>query len=818
MFRNYIHIAWRNLIKNKTQSMILLGGLTVGMATCILLLQYVSFQLSFDTFHGKSANIYRVINERFQNGQSIQKGTITYPMVAPSLKEDIPAVVNATRMAYNGDIIISKDDKVEKLGTNFWVDEHFFEIFDFPMLALESDQIFKNVNEVVIPHRIADLFFSDINKDYKSVLGRSVFLDRFDNPFKIVGVLDDIPQNSSYDFDLLVSYPTLVSFMGDNADKSKTNSDFHHFVELMPGTDVKQLEDDLEDFSSRHFNGTEASGSEEVFSLQPLEEAHLNSNGLEYEVGSTANGNSVWGLLIIAFFILVIAWINYLNLSSVRAIERSREVGVRKVVGASRGQLMMQFLSEAVLANILSFMAAISMVQLISPWFTKMLSLDEGTLSLWQNSNLNIYLVLTMFGLILAGILLSGLYPAWLMSSSHVSSVLKGVFKRNLGGNNLRRVLVVSQFSLSMLLIAGTLIVSRQIRFLNEKDLGFIIDQVLVIDGPELEGFDSSFIERINTFKSEVRQIPGVTSASTSNRIPGDRMGRVFQVRNAQQPDHGTFMSSFLSVDFDYADTYDLRPLAGRFFRAEDHHVDMANIDKIVLNENAVELFGFTSPEMAVGQHLNFFNKNWQVVGVLPDFHQLSFHYAIEPIIFTPFYGTGNYISIKVEADNVRSVVSAVEEKYHAVFPGNTFVYDFADASFKSSYEGDQVFGKVLSLFTIITIIIACLGLFGLASYTTYLKTKEIGVRKVLGASPISIVRMLSMDYLRLIFFAFIISIPVALYVSNLWLQEFAYHSPVGWGVFIVVGFASILAAMMAVMYQSISAALANPAESLRTD
>lgn len=818
MFRNYIRIAWRNLIKNKAQSMILLGGLTVGMATCILLLQYVSFQLSFDTFHEKSSNIYRVINERFQNGQSIQKGTITYPMVSPALKDDIPSVVNATRMAYNGDVIISKDNQVEKLGANFWVDEHFFEMFDFPMLAIQNDHILRNVNEVVIPYEIADLFFPDSKGDYESVLGQSIYLDRFDMPFKIVGVMDDIPGNSSYHFDLLVSYSTLVSFMGDNADKSKQNSDFHHFVELAPGTDVTNLADDLRDFSMRHFNGTEASGSEEVFTLQPLGEAHLHSNRLEYEIAATANGNSVWGLLIIAFFILIIAWINYLNLSSVKAIERSREVGVRKVVGASRRQLMTQFLTEAFLANMLSLIAAISLVQLISPWFSELLSMEQDTLSLLRDSNLNIYLVLGMLGLILVGIVLSGLYPAWLMSSSHVSSVLKGVFDRNLGGNTLRRALVVSQFALSMLLIAGTLIVSRQIRFLTEKDLGFNIDQVLIIDGPELEGFDSSFIERINTFKSEVNQIPGVLSATTSNRVPGDRMGRVFQVRNVEAPDHGTFMSSFLSVDFDYAETYGLEPVAGRFFRAEDHHIDPANIDKIVVNENAVQLFGFKSPETAVGKHLNIFDKNWQIVGVLPDFHQLSFHHAIEPIIFTPFYGTGNYISVKANAGNIRDVLGSIEERYLAVFPGNTFVYDFADASFRSSYEGDEVFGNVLSLFTLITIIIACLGLFGLASYTTYLKTKEIGVRKVLGASPFSIVRMLSMDYLRLIVMAFVISIPVALYLSDLWLQEFAYRSRVGWEIFVIVGVAAVLAAMIAIMYQSITAALANPAESLRTD
>ncbi|MEM6316024.1 MAG: ABC transporter permease [Bacteroidota bacterium] len=819
MFQNNLKLAFRNLLKNKTQSSILIVGLTIGMAACMLLLQYVNFELSFDDFHQKQSNIYRIVNERIQNGETVQKGTITYPTIGPTMREEFPEVKNFTRMYYSSDVMIVRDNEVEPVEPGLWVDEHFFELFDFKILASEGLQLLNETNQLVLTQDLADRYFPAAKGNYEKVIGQEMRIDRDPDVYKIVGVCENVPANSSIQFEMLGSYASCIRYMGEGADNSWTFSDFYHFIELASETDVAALEAKFTDFSERHFRGTEVSGSKEIFTLQPFADAHLYSADLEYEIGRTANGQAVWSLLIIAFFILVIAWINYVNLSSVRAIERAKEVGVRKVLGANRGQLIRQFLAEALAVNTFSLLLAVGLVQIVSPFFATHFGLSPENLSLFSSQNVGNYLWLALFGLIVLGVLVSGIYPALLLSSSQMTSVLKGVFAKKAGGGYLRKGLVVFQFTMSIALIITTTLVSNQIQYMSQQDLGFDASQIMVVNSPEMTGFDSTFIDKMDALKAELAKFSTINKAATSGRVPGERMGRIFDLRkSAEKNTEQTYTTNFIFTDFEFAETYGLTPKAGRFFRQQDHNINGSLIDKIVINEAMVRMLGFATNEAAVQEKLFFNNRDYTIVGVLPDFHQRSLHHQIEPILFAPFYSTFNALSLNITTQNISETLLNVKQTYAEFFPGNTFDYYFLDESFQQLYESEQRFGSILSFFTLLTILIACLGLFGLAAYTTFLRTKEIGVRKVLGASAVSIVALLSKDFLRLVFIALVLAIPLAWWTMNYWLQDFAYRVEMQWWVFVVAGVGAIGIAFLTVSYQSIKAAVANPIQSLKTE
>ncbi|MEL6925150.1 MAG: ABC transporter permease, partial [Bacteroidota bacterium] len=600
---------------------------------------------------------------------------------------------------------------------SLWVDRHFFEIFDFELLAREGPLLLDKPNELVLTRSTADLMFPQLRGNYQQMLGQELSIDRNENTYKVVGICENLPANSTLHFQVLGSYNTLINAWGPGVEDSWTWSDFYHFLELAPGTDVAALEARFDDFSERHFRGNEVTGSEEVFTLQAFKDTHLNSSDMEYEIGRTNNGRAVFALLIIAFFVLIIAWVNYVNLSSVRAIERAKEVGVRKAIGATRGQLVRQFLAEALSINLISLGLAVLTVQLMGPWLANQFGLAPGVLSISGLYQFNSWLLGGLFVLILLGVLVSGAYPAWLLSSPHVSSVLKGIFTRDLRGTGLRRGLVVFQFTISIALIAATWLVSKQISYMSKQDLGINIDQVMILQGPDLARWDSTFIDRMNSFKGALEQYPGVLSAATSNRTPGERMGRQFNIRRIGAADNGQkFTSNSISVDFEFAETYSLAPVEGRFFRREDHNYDYSQINNLLLNESAARNFGFSSPADAVGQQLLMGDdRNWNIIGVLPDFHQRSLRHAIEPIVFLPLYSTGNAISIKMQTGQIDATIAQVRLTYSEFFPDNPFLYTFADENFQRLYESDQQFSGVLSFFTLMTILIAIFGLFGLA-------------------------------------------------------------------------------------------------------
>ncbi|MEM1326507.1 MAG: FtsX-like permease family protein [Bacteroidota bacterium] len=420
-------------------------------------------------------------------------------------------------------------------------------------------------------------------------------------------------------------------------------------------------------------------------------------------------------------------------------------------------------------------------------------------------------------GLLLVSVLISGAYPAFLLSAPQISNVLKGIFAKDIGGANLRKGLVVFQFTISIGLIVGTWLVSRQIAYVNQQDLGINVEQMMTISPPTLTRFDSIFFGKLDAFKAELAQVPGVEKVTTSSRVPGQNIGRIFQIEKAAEP--GQYVTSnFINADHDYAATYGLAPVAGRFLKPSDHDMVFANIDKLVISEASVDLLGYADAAAAINERVNFWGKSWQIVGVVPNYHQQSLHHRMESLFMISTYGTMHPFSLRVNTQNIEQTIAQVQAVYQDFFPGNYFDYQFLNDRYQTLYEADLRFGNILSFFTLLTIFIACLDLFGLTSYTTFLRTKEIGVRKVLGASVVDLVALLSKNFMLLVIIALFFALPIAYYFMHQWLDNFAYRIEMSWWIFALAGVAAILIAFLTVSVQSVKAALGNPVTSLKNE
>ncbi|MBV8391431.1 MAG: FtsX-like permease family protein, partial [Mucilaginibacter sp.] len=595
------------------------------------------------------------------------------------------------------------------------------------------------------------------------------------------------------------------------------DSDFWHYILLKPGTDYKAFNAKLDAFSQRHFQGNKISGSVEKFYLQPLLRAHLYTD-TEYEIGNTGSSNVVWGLLIIALFIIGIAWVNYINLSTARSAERAKEVGVRKVAGATQGQLIRQFLTESFLINLIALGVALAMVYLAQGIFNNLVQHQLSIAYLFKKGLgghvISIGLILT----VLIGVFISGFYPAFILSAFKPILVLKGKFSNTGKGTLLRKILVVGQFSITVILIAGSFVVYKQIKYMNQQKLGINIDQVMVVNGPIFVQTDTSFVTRTNSLVAELDQIPGVKNAATSFWVPGDEMGRNFDVRSATGDPNTHFTVRFDGISRDYLKTYNMQLLAGRSFVSTDYNSSFDKLHNVILNYNAIKTLGFASPEAAIGRSVFNGGKKWDIVGVVADYHQKSLRYSIEPTILEPAVNIQGQISVKISPKNIEQTVAAVKAKYTSFFPGNIFDYHFLDESFNEQYKNDELFGKAFGIFGGFAILIACLGLSGLSLFATLQRTKEIGVRKVLGASISNIVLLLSKDFIKLVVIAILIAVPIAWHILHHWLQDFAYHITISWWIFALAGVLAVIIALATISFQSIKAAAANPVKSLRSE
>ncbi len=819
MIKNYLKTAWRSLVKNKTFSLINIAGLCIGMAACLLILQYVSFQLSYDQFNKKADDIYRVVNDRYQNGKLVQHGTITYSAVGKAMQNDFPEVINHARVEPLGKTIIDNGDK--KIGdiNVLAVDNSFLSMFSYKLIAGDARTALNDPYTAVISETTARKFFNVKDNDLAALVGKTFIIGTDSIPVKITGICENVPQNSHLKFDILASYITLYS--GKNpyaqADYDFTDSDFWQYLQLKHGTNYKELEAKLDAFSQRHFQGNKVSGSVEKFYLQPLSKAHLYSD-FEYEIGVTASATVVWSLLLIAMLIIIIAWVNYINLATAKSMERAKEVGVRKVAGATKQQLIKQFLTESLTINVVALLMAVIIVGLLQKSFNNLVQQPLSLSYLFAKSGAGYAITVSLIAFIVTGIFVSGFYPAFVLSSFKPILVLKGKFTKSGKGILLRKVLVVGQFVITIALIVGSFIIYQQIKFMNAQQLGMNINQMLIVTPPSLSSFDSSFMARENSFKEEVNKIANVKGVATSDRLAGDEMARAFNIHRSDDNTGNTLSMRNMGIDFNFINVYRIKILAGRNFEFTDYNVDYNKLHNVVINQNAAKLLGYRSNNDAVGKSITMFNKQWDIIGVINSYHQKSLRYVMEPLILQPFYNTNDPFSIKVNPQNLPSTIQQIKKLYAQFFPGNIFNYYFLDSHFNQQYANDELFGSVFAIFSGFAIFIACLGLLGLSLFSTMQRTKEIGVRKVLGASVSNIVMLLSKDFVKLVVIALIIASPIAWYIMHEWLNDFAYRINISWLVFAVAGALALVIALTTVSFQAIKAAIANPVKSLRTE
>ena len=820
MIKHYLKISFRNLWKYKSFSAINIAGLAIGMAACLMILQYVSFEFSYDQFHENKKNIFRVVNDRYQDGKLTQHSTRTYSAIGKAMQEDYPnEIIQYARVTPFYDRIIQYNDKkTEEQGLA--TDNSFLTMFSIPMLAGNRADALSEPNTMILSEKLARKL-SEADKDPRSLIGRMLMLENDSLPYEVTGICKDVPENSHLQFDFLVSYISL--YRGGNAywrraDYSFTESDFWQYIQLRPGADYKTLQKKFASFSQRHFRGNKVSGSDEVFSLQPLVKAHLYSD-FEYEIGKTGNATIVWGLLIIALFTIVIAWVNYINLSTARSIERAREVGVRKAVGALQSQLIRQFLSESLVVNLAALLVAVLLVYLAQPSFNRLLGYELSLQFLFDRSLNGYGVVALLVILIIAGIIIAGIYPALVLSSFKPIAVVKGRLSNQGKGMLLRKTFVVGQFAITVCLIIGSLVIYRQVRFMNNKQLGLTIDQMLIIKPPSLGSVpDSIFFSRLNSFKEEIKQLTYVKGATGSNRVPGMSLSKAFDVHRADDNSGNYHTIDNWGVNHDFINVYEIKMIAGRAFSLTDFNLDWNKNHATVLTESAVQMLGFASPESAVGKKIVMRNKKWDIIGVTTNFHHKSLHHVAEPVLFMPSYGPNNNLSVKISPTNLSKSIVAIREKYEAFFPGNLFDYYFLDEKFNEQYKNDRLFGNVFGLFSALAIFIACLGLFGLSLYAVNQRTREIGIRKVVGASVTTIVLLLCRDFIKLVLLASLLAFPVAWWIMNKWLEDFSYRINISWGIFLLAGAAALFVSLLTISFQAIKAAISNPVKSLRTE
>ena len=798
MLFNNLKIAYRNFLRRKAYSFLNILGLAIGMACSLLILQYVAHEFSYDRFHDDSSNIYRVRYDFYRNGERVFKSATAFPKVGPAMLDEFPEVKNYARLylRYGGGVVRYNDKSIFENNV-FQADQSFFDIFSYKLLKGDRSTVLKEPNTAVISEETAVKYFGEENP-----IGKRI---KFGNQedYEITGVVES-PENSHLKFSLLLSYPTLVQIIGENFNDAWGWYDFYTYVQLQPHADIKNLEAKFPAFIEKY--GGEGRSEGTRFTLQQLEDIHLHSDLIQ-EARINGNARSVYFLMIIAFFILIIAWVNYINLSTARAVERAREVGIRKVVGAVKHQLVGQFIAEAFLMNLLSALAALILLQLALPLFNTMAG-KSLVLDILNDGTTWYYLV----GMFIVGTLLSGIYPAFVLSSYKPVSVLKGSLKSSKKGLVLRKSLVIVQFVASVALIAGTIVVYQQLRFMQDQDLGFDIDQTLVVNGPGVIANDSLYTGDLSTLKDQLLQHPDIKNVSASTEIPGNLIYWTNGARRLGE-ENSTIMYN-VGVDHDYMDLYGHRMIAGRGYN-RDFTDDQG---KVVLNEKAVEVLGFSDVQRAVGDRVRIGGDTLEIIGVVANFHQEGLRKGFDQIAFFLNPGARNYYSLKVQTANLGQTMAYVREKYNLVFPDNPFDYFFLDTFFNQQYKSEQQFGQVFGFFAFLAIFVASLGLFGLASFTATQRTKEIGIRKALGSSVLGIFFLLSKDFVKLVIISSIIAIPLVWLIMERWLSNFAFRIELGLSVFLLASFFSLIIALFTVSYQSISAALASPAEVLKCD
>ncbi|MBL0743097.1 ABC transporter permease [Chryseolinea lacunae] len=804
MIRNYLRIAYRSLLKNKAFSFINIVGLAVGLAAFLFIVHYVRFEHSYEGYNKNAENIFRMTLDLYNGSEYVVTDCETYAMTGPGLKEKMPEVVDYARMFHNDGLqeIKTGDRKFLDEGIYF-ADPSAFDMFAVRLLTGDTTTALTAPMLAVISESNALKYFGRTD-----VVGEPLEIDRM--LYHVSGVMADVPPNTHLKFNILLSHTSVMKRHPWYKDDTWENNNEFTYLKMKPGTDVDAFNKKLVAFSETMKDKI----NKDRLAAEPMRDIHLYSHKT-FEPEVNGNARTVSFLMLIAVFIIIIAWVNYINLSTARAMERAREVGIRKVMGSLKSQLIFQFLSEAVLVNGLASLLALALFQTALPLFRQ---LTGQPLSMHVLDDTTFWMLWS--ALLLAGSILSGLYPAFVLSSFNPATVLKGKFRSSTHGQRLRQALVVFQFAATVILLACMCTVYLQITYLRKYDLGMSIDQTLIVRAPDLELSDSLYRSAAQSLKTELLRRPVVQGVAQTTSLPGLSLHELATTNNVKRLGHknegGSYNYYVFSIDADFVPTLGMKLVAGSNFESGS-----PNIDKVIINEEAVRRLGFANAEEAIGSRLDYYTR-WKgepavIAGVLKNFYQRSPKEEHIPMLFS-YTDWPSYFAIRLKGQDVTQAVADVKQVWADVYPNSIFHYFFLDDNYNQQYRADAQFGSVIGTFSALAVFIACLGLFGLSSFTIVQRTKEIGIRKVLGASVLQIVRLLSRDFAKVVLISAVIAMPLAYFAMDAWLANYAVRITLNAWIFLFPVAIILLLALTTVSFQTVKSALANPAKALKQE
>ena len=787
MIKNYLKTAWRNLLSNKMFSLINISGLALGMTCALLIMLWIKDETRMDKFHANGKRLFRVMENQYYEG-SISTFTATPGIFAENVVKDIPEIQLASQALWEEEPLFTVGDKFFKEKGRY-VQKDFLRMFSFKLVKGDPNTALARPDAVVISKMLAEKYFGR-----QDPVGKLINVDNEQNVI-VTGVLDEVPKTSSLQFDFLMSYD--IWFKKNDWAKEWGNNGPLCYVMLGPNASSDKVNAKIKNYLK-----TKNKDSNVELFLQNYGESYLYS---DWDNGKQTGGRIEYVRIfsIVAVIILVIACINFMNLATARSLKRAREIGVRKVVGAGKRQLIAQFMGESLFVSFLAICLSLLIVALLIPSFNaltdKKLELDFS----------NPFFLLLLLGLTLVTGIISGSYPSLFMSSLKPIIVLKGILKFNTGATLFRKGLVVFQFALSIVLILGMIVIYRQIDYIHNKNLGFAKEDLLYIP---LEG---ALQKSYPTFKDELLRQPGIKSVSSSQSGPLEVGSSTQGVRWPGKDTTKLILFSTNPITYDYIKTMGIQLKEGRDFDPS-FSLDTNNY---LVNEAALRKIGYKDP---IGKELTMWGDKGTIVGVMKDYHHNSLHVPIEPLILRLFKKSWNSywgnVLVRTEKGKTKQAIASMEKTYRQFNPGFPFRYFFTDAEMLKNYKAEHTVSKLSKYFAFLAIFISCLGLFGLVTFTAQQRVKEIGIRKVLGASVSGIVRMLSKDFIKLVLLAAVIAFPVAWWAMNRWLGDFAYRVHIGWWVFVASGIAAMLIALLTVSFQAIKSAIASPVKSLRTE
>lgn len=798
MLKNYFKITFRNLVKNKVSTIINLLGLSLGISSCLVVFLIISYELDFDSFHSKKDRIYRVIREEITGSDIDASPSVPFPL-HEALLNDFPELESVTQ-------VFNPEEYQLTHGSDRWneediifADSSFFKVFDFELVSGNKDEVLKNPGSLVISESVAAAHFGN-----DSPIGKTVRMQD-SVEFEITGVFKKLPGNSHLPFNVIAPVQSFnAGFIGGfQYDNWSTTMGFYNYIVLPETESQASFDDKLKSLPAKYLS--EKAAKETRFYLQPLREIHLDPQYANANPGYTIDTTYLWVLGCVGFFILILACINFINLSTAVATRKSKEVGVRKVMGASRSQLVKQFFGEAFCITLLAILLAMGVTELIVPMLNNFLGV-----SLELNVLNNTVLMMFILGTLVFVSVSSGVYPSWVLSGYKPVQALKNKITSHSDASAfLRKGLVTFQFIISQVLIIGTIVMASQMNYFRNKPLGFDKDFIVVSN---ISNNDPVVLETLKNQLLTNAAIQNVSFAVGVPTSPND-IGSSIKLEGSDND----YSARIKAVDYDYKETFGLELVAGNWFTRKEQNTKG---EEYLINETAMKQWGFSSPEEAIGEHIAFgMNKESNpIIGVVKDFHIKSLESAIEPVIILQHPDLYFEAGVRISSANIPSTIDFIKDKWEQAFPEYIFEYEFLDENLEENYSREQKIYTLAKIFSGISIGIGCLGLFGLISFLVVQKTKEVGVRKVLGATVYNIVLLFSSNFMHLLVIAFVIAVPLSWYAMTEWLSGFAYRIDLHWKYFIWGGLINLFIAFFTISYQSVKAAMANPVDSLRDE